>query len=162
MSKQKIHDLITGSDLPELKKYIDAFQISLVSFDEPSLLMMAIEIYLNPSCVMNSEYQLEMIEFLSKCGLRFYLPGGGLMLGLYEYCYGNETQEEEMHENIVFQTKLIALVDCLIGLDDGGDLILEENQKELASVGYYSVVSDYISRTQAAVRIQRWWRGEKK
>lgn len=159
MSRQQIiHNLIVESNLPELKKYIDAFQISLVSFDQPSLLMMAIEIYLNPRCILNNQYQLEMIEFLSKCGLRFYLPGGSLMLGLYEYCYGNQTKEEEMLENIEFQTKLIALVDCLIGLNQGSDLILNENPMELKSKGYYTVVSDYITRTQAAIRIQRWWR----
>jgi hypothetical protein len=161
MSKQKIHDLVMRSDLVELKKYVDAFQISLVSFDEPSLLMMAIEVYLNPGCVMNQEYQLEMIEFLSKCGLRFYMPGGSLMLGLYEYCYGQESKENEMRENLEFQTKLIALVDCLIDLDGGSDVILTENQKKLNQSGYYSVVSNYIYKTQAAIRIQRWWRGNK-
>tara|TARA_R100001163_G_C5059280_1_gene195957 strand:+ start:1630 stop:2109 length:480 start_codon:yes stop_codon:yes gene_type:complete len=155
MDKQKIHDLIVKSDLPELKKYVDAFQISLVSFDEPSLLMMAISVYLDPGCILNREYQLEMIEFLSKCGLRFYIPGGSFILGLHEYYYGTESKEEKIMENIEFQTKVISLVDCLIGLDGGGNIILAENPKELGGLG---VIGDYICRSQAAIRIQRWWR----
>lgn len=145
--KRSLHDYICQSDLIGLKKYVDQMQKSILFFDDPSLLMMAIEIYLNPKCLLNEEFQLEIIVFLSKCGLKFGVPGGKFFLYLFEYCQKKE--EGDSHE---FEVKLVCLFDHLLG--ERTEIL----NYDIPQTNCYHHVIDYLTRHQAAFRIQRWWK----
>lgn len=100
-TKNKLHDLIKKSDFSGLKTYIDTLQISILSFDDPSLLLLAIEVYLDPKSVIDDkELQKEIILFLSKCGLKFYFPGGTFILKIYDYWNPEIHTEQEFNEDL--------------------------------------------------------------
>lgn len=150
--KRKLHEFIHNSDLSGLKTYVDTMQRSLLSFDDPSLLMMAIEVYLDPKCLTNEEFQLEIVTFLSKCGLKFYIPGGSFFMYVFEYC---RSKEDETNDEKEFEVKLVTLFDHLLGYENRTDLL----QNAVPEVTYYQQVTSYLTRHKAAVKIQSWWRG---
>lgn len=142
-TKYKIHQFILQSDLIQLKHYLDLLQISILDFDEPSLLLMAIEVYLDPKCLLNQEYQLEMIIFLSKIGLRLLIPGG---LQLIEQYWG------------VTQPAVIQLLDYLLSDPIYRDQLIKQ----------YHFITDntegiylYLNQYRAALIIQRFWKKHK-
>lgn len=99
--KQQLHLLIKKHDLSGLKQYVDKLQMSLISFDDPSLLLLAIEIYLQPTKLFaDKEIQREMIIFLSKCGLKFYVPGGTFILKIYDYWRPDIHTAQEFNDDL--------------------------------------------------------------
>lgn len=149
--KEKLHTYIHSSDLSGLKKYIDQLQRSLLCFDDPSLLMMAIDVYLTPKSIVNRNFQLDMIIFLSKCGLKFSLPGGKIILHFIEYFKANDDSDQEE-----FEEKLVTLLDSLLGYHKE---ILKDSL--VSDISYYDRLKNYLVQHQAAYVIQNWWRKQK-
>ena len=90
---------------------------------------------------------MDMIKFLSKCGLKFGVPGGNFFLYIYNFC---QSKQESGGDEKDFEVKLVTLFDQL----ERSELL----RMELPDVDYYGYVSEYLRRHQAAFRIQRWWR----
>ena len=189
--KKKLHHFILTSDLSELKKYVDQMQISLLQFDDPSLLMMAIDIYLNPMEILHEDLQLEIVIFLAKCGLGYYVPGGRFFFRIWSYYdYWTDDQEEENKE---FDQKVKLLMKKLLEDDShpvrkqlftdpipddakkyrsklilANDIELKTekncNQKEKTKVdddSRYDNIWYQLERHQAAYKIQNWWRNKR-
>jgi hypothetical protein len=144
----KLHDYIRKADLKGLKDYVDSMQSGLLSFDDPSLLMLAIEVYLDPLEVFNEEYQMEMILFLIKCGVKLWAPGGGVVLYIFNYCY-----DREVHTDEEFEQKLKELFERLF--DEKQTHILKEDVPEKS---YFQQLSEYLNRHRSAYRIQLCWK----
>jgi len=145
---QQLHQYIHQADLQKLKITVDQIQRSLLHFDDPSLLLLAIEVYLDPLCVINQEYQEQVIIFLCKCGVKVWIPGGNVILYLYNWCVA-----KKIHTQANFETKLINLCDLLIDHDQ--TYILEYR---LPTLEYFHDFQIYFIRQWAALKIQNCWR----
>jgi len=162
--KAMIHDMVKNSDLVGIKEWVDSVQSGLLAFDDPSLVMMAIEVYLDPDCYMTDErFQLEIIEVLLKCGLRYWMGGSsGMSLAMYLWTWwSNKNKEASLEEpseelkNEEVRRKVLKV--CQLLLDSGDSRAITDGGKE-DSHGWGSDVTEYLFRNQAAIRIQRWWR----
>lgn len=157
--KNDLHGLIRTSNLKELKKYVDEMQMSLLDFDDPSLLMLAVEIFLDPEMILRDYYQLEIISFLLKCGLRFGLPGGKLIMYLYEYCQKKIIDDSNHVSEEYYERKLRELFDYLLVTENQTDLLvwkLDYIEKKKPSV--FEKLTTYLKQHCAALKIQLWWK----
>lgn len=156
MSKKLIHKLIKNSELSTLKINLDTLQLNLLSFDDPSLIVMAMEIYLNPNKLGHHDFQIEMLIFLSKCGLKLYLPGGGMVLYLWQF-YQPNNKKEEAEENARFSGKIMQVIDHLS--EHHADQILQKTPTREEIMAHQDI-SDHLERNQSAIIIQRWFRSK--
>jgi len=85
--REEIEKLVLSSNLHSLKSYIyklEQSQEKLLDFDNPSLVLLAIQVYLNPNMITHVEYQLEVITFLIKCGLSLFVPYGSTLMTILD------------------------------------------------------------------------------
>jgi len=159
--KEKLHQLIRNSDLSSLKKYVDGLQQSLLSFNDPSLILLAIEVFLDPKAIHNEEYQMDIISFLFKIGVKLMLPRGIFFLYLYKFCEKKQneakTEAEKVADEKYFEERLKKLFDYLLVTEERYE-ILRFDLKPIENQGIYQQVTNYLKQHYAALKIQTTWR----
>ena len=153
--KKYIQKLIKSSDYPRLTEYVaqlEGIQENIIKFDDPSLVLLAVELYLDPTHLSNPRYQFEIIIFLLKCGLSLFVPKGTVVIYLL-----NKAQEWGITDE-----KLYDLFKSFI--DAGFTNFLVQDLPDLYGYygSYYESCYDYIYKNQAAIKIQRFWRRKRK
>lgn len=153
--KKYIRELIKSSDYPKLAKYVvylEDIQENVIHFDDPSLVLLAVELYLDPKHLKNSKYQFEIVVFLLKCGLSLFIPKGNVVLHILDKAHDWGVTDDKLYE--VFCTFI----------DWGFTDFLVPELPDLSEYygNYYETCYDYIYKNQAAIKIQRFWRGKKK
>lgn len=164
--KDDLHQIIKDSDLDKLKEYVNSLQTSLLYFDNPSLLMLAVQTYLDPTCIHNEQFQQEIIIFLTKCGLRFYVPYGKIFLYLASFCHTTKSLStiEKNKQDKTFDDKLVELFKRLEGYSEINNHKPLKYCNELPTSTsfhdpeYLPLFRQYITRYLAASIIQRSWK----
>lgn len=147
-----LEKFIKEGNLPELENYVKKladFQKNILNFNEPSLVLLAVEVYLNPVCMTNIQYQLELIVFLLKCGLSLFVPHGST--AVYIMDLGAKWGVPE--------TRILELLGVLVDWDTV--VILSERVSE-SMYPYYQSCGRYLERNWAAFKIQRFWKSKRK
>lgn len=149
--RKNLEYLIKTSDLCRLTKYIkylDRLQINLIKFNQPSLVKLAIDVYLNPKCMYNLEFQFDIIVLLLKLGLYFFVGKGSAILyviNLAEH-YGIDAKVVYNLFKTMIETKHLEILSKSL-IKDFDNIHSDK----------YKLLYDYLKQHYAAVIIQRNW-----
>jgi len=149
-NKEYIQYLIKESDYPGLSEYVatlESIQENIIHFDNPSLVLLAVELYLDPTHLTNPKYQFEIIVFLLKCGLFIFVPKGNIILYLMNKAQAWGVTDEKLYN--LFKTFI----------DWGFTEFLVPELPDLCQ--YYESCYDLLYKNRAAIKIQRAWRKSK-
>lgn len=171
-TRKELERLIRSSDLPALKSYVNCLahgssiddeeiekyaliQKNLLKFNEPSLVLLAIEVYLDPECIYNTDFQLEVIIFLLKCGLTFFAPNGSSVVYIMDLAAKWGVPETRIMKLFIALTEW-----AKAGLYDQRPP--NRNEQSNADDSYYTACYKYLEESWAATKIQNFWRRYRK